>query len=334
MNQATPQETELVLEWFETAEGRKYLKERLDKERLDIDHELMNRYELRSVISELDSDQLYKSIQLKIRKENRSVVKKSDWFGYGFKVAAAVLVIVTASLLSVTTYNLPETVSERRPVHFQTEDEQHREITLTDGSVVRLNSNSNMVISEDFMKGARAVTLTGEAYFDVAHNPEQPFIIHTNESVIEVLGTSFNVRSLPDQDNVQVAVVDGKVSFANRADGLDQTSVVLSKGEYGFMDIKKRTIIVDDLAVENYLAWKTGRFVFEEHTLQEVCTQLYNRLYGLECSYADEEIRQMKLTANFSNDSLEKTLSVIALSLNIEYEHEEEHVKWVYEKES
>ncbi len=173
--------------------------------------------------------------------------------------------------------------------------------------------------------------LKGEAFFDVARNPEQPFIIHANESDVEVLGTSFNVKSHPEQSNVQVAVVEGRVAFknVNNTPEAEALSVTLSKGQYGYMDIHKRTILVDDLAVENYLAWKNGRFEFEGLTLQQVCTQL-NRLYEIECSYSNKQIENLLLTASFSNESLEKTLEVIALSLDIEYDlkNNNETVNW------
>jgi ferric-dicitrate binding protein FerR (iron transport regulator) len=222
-----------------------------------------------------------------------------------------------------------EQVVEREPIHFQTNNEVNREITLSDGSVIRLNKNSEVIISENFMHGTREIELKGEAFFDVAHNPDQPFIIHANESDVEVLGTSFNVKSHPEDSNVQVAVVDGRVAFrnVNSTPESETLSVTLSKGQYGYMDIQKRTILVDDLAVENYLAWKSGRFEFENLTLQQVCTQL-NRLYDIECSYSDLGIQNLMLTASFSNESVEKTLEVISLSLDIEYEHTENSVHW------
>lgn len=325
-NQTTPEETERVLDWFETPEGKGYL-----QERLDIDYDLMGREELREMVPELDSGYLYKSIQDKIGPERKKVmIHKPDWVGHTFKAAATILVILTSTFFFLTTYENPsEQVVEREPIHFQTANEENREITLSDGSVIRLNHNSEVIISEDFMQGTREVELKGEAFFDVAHNPDQPFIIHANESDVEVLGTSFNVKSLPNQSNVQVAVVDGRVAFKNKnsTSNTEALSVTLSKGQYGYMDIQKRTILVDDLAVENYLAWKSGTFEFEDLTLQQVCTQL-SRLYGIECTYSDEQIQNLLLTASFSNESVEKTLEVIALSLDIEYEQNEESVHW------
>jgi ferric-dicitrate binding protein FerR (iron transport regulator) len=328
VNQTTPEETRRVLDWFETPEGKGYL-----HDRLNIDYELMDRKELREMVPNLESDELYQSIQDKIVPKRKKVIThKSDWVEHAFKAAAAILVILTASLFTFNQQRYAdEQVVEREPIHFQTNNEVNREITLSDGSVIRLNKNSEVIISEDIMHGTREIELKGEAFFDVAHNPDQPFIIHANHSTVQVLGTAFNVRSVPEEENVQVAVVEGRVSFTNKmaidTETQQENGVVLTKGQYAYMDIQNSRFQVDDVAVRNYLAWNSGTFEFEDLTLQQVCTQL-SRLYGLECTYSDEQIQNLLLTASFTNESVEKTLEVIALSLDIEYEHDEESVHW------
>lgn len=326
-NQATPDETRRVLVWFETAEGKKYL-----QKRLNVDFDLMDYQELKELVPELDSELLYSAIhQSIIKKNNVFSLRRRDWIGYSIKAAAAVLVIIIASLFSVLQeqYDAEQKIAEQQPIIFETQGEENRNITLADGTEINLNENSKIIVPPDYLKGPREITLSGEAYFDVEHNSDQPFIIHANESDVEVLGTSFNVKSLSEQTNIQVAVVEGRVAFknVNTTPENEALSVTLSKGQYGYMDIQKRTISVDDLPVENYIAWKSGQFVFEDLTLQQVCTQL-NRLYEIECSYANEEIQNLLLTASFSNESMDKTLEVIALSLDIEYENNEESVYW------
>lgn len=330
-NQTTPAESKAVLEWFETSEGKQAL-----KEWIEADEELMKRKDLGASIPELDSDKLFFSIQEEIKKKRRIYnLRKTDWIGYSVKAAAVVLVVLTAALFSITQEkDAVEQITEREPVIFQTHEEQHREITLGDGTVIRLNENSEIILSEDFMKEDRELKLDGEAYFDVAHDTEKPFIINTGNSSIEVLGTSFNVKSDAGQKNVQVAVVEGRVSFSSvKGEEPERSSVVLSKGQFGYLDVEENSIVVDETAIDNYLAWKSGRFVFDELTLEKVCTQL-NRIYNLECGFENQEIRNLRLTANFSNESLEKTLSVIALSLRIEFKKDEDQVTWFKEIKS
>ena len=328
-NQVTPEEARKVLEWFETPEGQKYL-----QERMDIDFALMEREELKPFVPELDSDQLYKSINKRINRMPFAGKRKSDWLSPVLKAAAMIAVILTTAIFYFTqTVDVVDEITEAVPVVFQTDDVQQSIITLRDGSVVRLNHESELVVANNFLEGTREVTLTGEAYFEIKHDAEQPFIIHANQSSVEVLGTAFNVRSFTNTNNVQVTVVDGKVSFANKIHNEKELSVVLSKGQYGYLDIEEQTIAVDEVAIENYLAWKSGRLVFDELTLSQVCTQLH-RLYQVDCSYENEEIKDLQLTANFSNDSLEKTLSVISLTLKVDYNIENEQVHWVQKTES
>lgn len=330
-NQATPQETKKILEWFETPEGQNYL-----HERIEADFNLVDREELKPFVPELGSDQLYESIKKRININKKPLADKrtSDWLSPVLKVAAVFAVILTTSIFySTQTVDVIDEIIESEPVVFQTDDIRQSIITLRDGSVVRLNHNSELVVSENFLDGTREVSLKGEAYFEIEHDSDQPFIIYAKQSSLEVLGTAFNVRSLTNTNNVQVAVVDGSVSFTNESDEEKRQSVVLSKGQFGYLDVGKEIIEVDDIAVENYLAWKNGRLVFEELTLTQVCTQL-NRLYQIECSYENEEVIGLQFTANFSNDSLEKTLSVISLTLNLDYRKSENQVFWSHKDDS
>jgi len=326
-NQANHAEAQKVLEWFETHEGEQYLKEIIER-----DKNLMENNSLRKMVPDLDSDKLYTSIQLSIQKrKNIFSLRRTDWLGYTVKAAAAVLVILTASLFTITHQQyVAQQVVDPEPVVFQTEEDEHRTITMGDGTVIRMNSNSKLVVSPGFMKGTREITLVGEAYFDVEHNPDRPFIIYANQSTVEVLGTAFNLRSVENQKNVQVAVLEGRVAFRGAKIGADsgELSVILSKNQYGYLDLENRSMKVDDKAVKNYLAWKSRRFNFEELSLENVCIQL-NRMYGTKCSFEDSEIRSLKLTANFTNESLEKSLNVIGMTLGVEYELRNDHVKWV-----
>lgn len=328
-NQTTPEETRAVLDWFQTAEGIRYI-----ERQLDVNADFLDREELKNLVPDLDSDMLYNSIQTEIRNTPGLLsLHRSGWIGYAMKVAAAVLVMITASVFALTYEKHADDsqLVQREPIVFQTQDEENRNIILVDGTNISLNSNSKVTISSDYLQGSREIDLVGEAYFDVAHNPDEPFIIHANQSSVEVLGTAFNVRSHPGQDNVQVAVVNGRVVFQNTVDlgngSTEELSVTLSKGQYGYMDLTRRTILVDGLAIENYLAWKDGRFAFEGLTLSQVCVQL-ERIYEINCSFENNSIGDLKLTSNFTNESPDKTLDVIALSLGVEYSTENGQTYW------
>jgi transmembrane sensor len=323
-NQVSNLDVNEVLEWFETSEGREYLNNKLDS-----DKNLMSKKELKELAYEFDSEKLYRSIQEKIRYRRDLKKKRWDWVSNMVKVAAVIAVIITSSLLVIKhETDLEEHYAEQieEPIFFQTGHDQHREITLADGTMIRLNGNSELMVSGNYMQDTREITLAGEAYFDVAHDPDRKFIIHANQSAIEVLGTAFNVRSYSGDNNVQVAVIDGTVSFRNISN--ENAQVLLNKGDFAYMDVNKTAISVDNVAVENYLSWKSGRLVFQDLSLNQVCNQL-GRLYNVVCEYENENIKQYHVTARFSDESLEKALEVLALTLKIGYEKEGNKVKWI-----
>jgi len=324
----TVEETEQVLKWFDTPEGEKFLEESLNSDAGQFADETRD---LGSDYPEPDSDQLLNAIHLIIRKQECRNKRKRHIIYPVFKAAAVVLVILTASYFYQFAYQSPETeIVEAVPIHYTTSDDEQRDITLGDGSTIRLNNNSEVWISGDYMSGAREIELQGEAFFEVMHDPEKPFIVYANESAVEVLGTSFNVKSYRTGDNIQVAVTEGRVSFRSNAPAGDQT-VILDGGQYGFLDLSNNEISVEDFAIENYLAWMNGRLVFEDLSLDKVCLQL-NRLYQINCSFENDALTGLKLTATFSGDSLERTLSVISLSLDIRYRLDNGEVAWIDER--
>lgn len=323
-NQISNHDGVSVMEWFETEEGQDFLKNRLDSDKC-----LMSNKELAELVYEVESEKIYKSIQEKIT--TRQVVRKKRWdvVSYMMKIAAVIAVIATSSLLVIKhEADLQQHHAELvgKSNYYQTDHDQHMEITLSDGSMIRLNSNSELIVPGNFMRNNREVTLIGEAYFDVNHNPDRKFIIHVNQSDIEVLGTAFNVRSYSGEKNVQVAVMNGTVSFRNLS--LEDDHVLLNEGDYAYLDIDKKLISVDNIAVGNYLAWKNGRLVFEDMSLNLVCNQL-GRLYDITCHYKNENIREYHVTARFSDESLEKALDVIALTLKIGYEMDGDKIIWI-----
>jgi ferric-dicitrate binding protein FerR (iron transport regulator) len=114
----------------------------------------------------------------------------------------------------------PEAPQERLIVS----NETTVEITLPDSSRVTLNANSQLSYLEDFAE--RKVRLSGEAFFDVARDTNRPFEIFTGETITRVLGTSFNVRAYPEEDNVEVMVQSGKVEFGEEEDEADRLILI------------------------------------------------------------------------------------------------------------
>ena len=163
-------------------------------------------------------------------------------------------------------------------------------ITLQDGTVVYLNSVSELRYPVCFAGNERRVFLCGEAYFDVVKDTTRPFVVETGSSEIEVLGTSFNVCSY-DREGIQTTLVEGAVRFS-----IGKQTVVLAPGEQGVLSVsgqlEKRKV-----DVYPYVAWKEGKFVFRKQPLEQVMRTIA-RWYDVEVFFADEAVKSILFSGN------------------------------------
>ena len=158
---------------------------------------------------------------------------------FNITAAAAVLLVFffAGRFLLNTSGNVTVSAIEQK-----TANGQQREIKLSDGTVVRLNAGSTITYPKTFSDTLREVTLSGEAFFSVAKNPKCPFIIHTGEIITRVLGTSFNVRAYPENEDVQIAVVEGKVAVNKKqAVASEEKGVCLTVNEMVFPENRRGT---------------------------------------------------------------------------------------------
>ena len=330
-NQCTTDEANQVLQWLDTSKGKEYLSEKMEDDLLSFDespktdeHEAELGHSLKSFEPDHNFSEILSTITL--HEQAEVVRRRKEYIAPLLKIAAGFLVIAMTSLFVYTseTYTameevIPETV-------LATNADEQREVTLGDGTVIHLNKQSTVTLSGDYMESERKVYLEGEAYFEVAHHASRPFIIQTDYSEITVLGTSFNVKTDPEAGLIEVAVLDGSVSFKDtRVDGSEQ--VVLLKGEYAYLDLFSQQIVTENFGVVNYLAWKNGEFRFDQLSLDQVCLQL-SRFYDVICEFENENLKARRLTANFPNDDLENIFAVIASSLHLGFEADGNRVNW------
>ncbi len=161
-------------------------------------------------------------------------------------------------------------------------------ITLADGTRVWLNSQTKLRFPVKFFGDERKVFLEGEAYFQVAHNKNKPFRVVAQGQTIEVLGTGFNVSSYKDDGEIFTTLVEGKVKVLTG----ENKSLQLSPGEQSVFDVKSKGIEKRKVDVMQYVAWKDGKFVFEEQTLEQIMEKL-SRWYDVNVFYQNHEVKSM-----------------------------------------
>jgi transmembrane sensor len=149
-------------------------------------------------------------------------------------------------------------------------------LVLEDNSYVYLNSGSSIKLPTRFA-GERRVELNGEAYFEVSHDNKKPFIVHTQDQNIRVLGTKFNVKAYSDEP-VATTLADGKV----RVTGTGKQEAILTPGKQAISENNKLT--VREVNVGDYIGWKDNQFVFHRMSLAEIMKQL-ERWYDIKVDY-------------------------------------------------
>jgi transmembrane sensor len=183
------------------------------------------------------------------------------------------------------------------------------QLALYDGSKVDLNKNTQLKYPKRFKSTSREVYLKGEGFFNIYRNPQKPFIIHTSNTIIKVLGTSFDVNANSD-GNVDVIVNSGIVSLKSK---YSKQEVILNKDEKGTYLAKNSQIIKSVNSDQNYLSWKTKKFIFRECNLGEVFDKL-EKVYDIQIILKDSGIRNYKLTATYEKHEAIDIMKMICLT--------------------
>lgn len=215
--------------------------------------------------------------------------------------AAVVLIVLSGILLYWNT-----------PVKYETLA-QSEIVKLPDHSVITLNNNSTLSYSRSFNKKERVVNLKGEGFFDVAKNPEKPFLIHVEDVDVMVLGTSFNVRSTKALTEVSVEtgvvrVTQGKEIYTLRAND----KLVISK--------TGKQAMVGKIENKLYQYYRTNVFVCDSTPLPELIECLSNA-YGVNIKVENPLLTRQHLTSKYpKTDSVQNILEKVALTLSARLE--------------
>lgn len=229
------------------------------------------------------------------------------------KYAASVILIVGISFFTYYFVTSDKTVE----IAAKSEIIEH---TLPDGSVVTLNNESALSYSKNFKGNTRNVQFSGEAYFDIAKDPNKPFVIHANGSEIKVLGTEFNVRI--KSAHTEVTVTEGKVSLT---DNSDKESIILIAGEKG--EIHNGTVIRSKNNDRNFLSWKTKELYFEQgEILKDVISDL-ERTYKVNIEFSDDIGSRMISKHEFTEkDTLDFILDLFGTLHDFSYKKENDKI--------
>jgi ferric-dicitrate binding protein FerR (iron transport regulator) len=190
-------------------------------------------------------------------------------------------------------------------------------VQLSDGTEVNLNYGSKIKYPRNFGK-TRDVTLSGEGYFDVAHNPDIPFIVKTGKLNIKALGTKFNVRAYPGGNITETTLIEGKVVIEKTIQGEKNQSVgTMVPGQHVAYNLNSGKVTSFKGNVDKYIAWKDGKLVFDNESITEIAEKL-GRMFNVEFEIADD-VKDFSYTVTFFNDPLDLILDLMTETGPITY---------------
>lgn len=167
------------------------------------------------------------------------------------------------------------------------------QLTLPDGSKVWLNSGSTLIYPAVFVEQRRAVTLIGEAYFEVAHNNEQPFIVKALDNEIEVTGTHFNISAYEEEKQVKTTLVEGGVVVSKK-----NARIALTPGQQAVSRLESEDIHRFDIDPFYALGWLKGYFVFEDQDIRTIMNDIA-RWYNVDIQYEGEPNKFKKIGGTY-----------------------------------
>lgn len=184
-------------------------------------------------------------------------------------------------------------------------------LVLADGSKVWLNASSSITFPTSFFGSDRKVSITGEVYFEIAHNEKMPFIVQKGELSVQVYGTHFNMNTYDDESTINVTLLEGSVKVTK-----GNSSSFIKPGQQVQVQ-RGNLIVVNNVDLENIMAWKNGLFHFEGTDIESLMRQL-SRWYDIEIVY-DKKVNDVFYAEIPSNTMLSNVLKVLELTGKVHF---------------
>lgn len=184
-------------------------------------------------------------------------------------------------------------------------------VTLSDGTTVLANANSQLHYPEQFSGNERKVRLEGEAFFDVAKDPSKAFIIQMEGASVRVLGTSFNLRTFDNE--IELTVRSGKVEFSPDN---GSKSWQLTKGHQLIYDKSSKEVRLEKDEQLNALAWKSGSLKFIDTRIEEIIRYM-EHYYGVDIAVKNAKLQNCRFNVNYDQTPLTEALEVLSATYDL-----------------
>lgn len=280
----------------------------------------------REAASVYDKDKAFENFRNRVesQKEIQSTSRRGFSLSALWRYAAVVAIIIAVGCISYWQgeVNVKDTfadISVEAPLGSKTK------LYLPDGTLVWLNAGSRMTYSQGFGVDNRKVELEGEGYFEVKRNEKIPFFVKTKDLQLQVLGTKFNFRDYPEDHEVVVSLLEGKVGLNNLL--REEKEVVLSPDERAVLNKANGLLTVESVTASNASQWTDGYLFFDEELLPDIAKEL-ERSYNVKIHIANDSLKTFRFYGNFvrREQNIQEVLEALASTEKMQYKIEERNI--------
>ena len=260
----------------------------------------------------VESQKMIAQIKMRINRSRISVLKQN---ARQFLPYAAMLAVVLACAWYISSIHKTEVSSPETAITtcttVITENGQRSRVVLPDRSIVWLNSGTVLSYPNNFSGQNRKVNLQGQAFFQVAHNGNQPFLVQAHGLVVTVLGTRFDVNAFPETGEIAIVLESGKVELTHRE--FDSFRYTMNPGELAAYNLTGNSVKVSKTNVSVYSSWKDGKLIFRNSSMKDVIEKL-RRWYNVNIEVTDPEVYNSIFTGTIQNESYEEIFRLIEIA--------------------
>ena len=305
-----PEEKWIINQWFNTVEGEAFLSKEMKQ---DID-QMINDGDI-PVNHPVPSAKMKYVLMREIHKQKRLRLY--------LKIAAVIVPLFICS-----TFYWLNIKDQQAVIHYNEISSLRGEIKkveLDDYTNVWLNAESKIYVPENFNVRERSLKLEGEAYFEVAKNPDKPFHVYVEGLDIEVVGTSFNVKAYPENEKIETTLDEGRINV-NIA--VFPTPVQIYPGEKILFETSTQLYQIEKMGDSKKIGlWRDNQLYFDDTPLQEI-VQVLTRKYNVRFDIEDKDLGTLKYTICFKNETIHEIIQSLKLITPIptEWEIEGSHI--------
>ncbi len=347
---ASPEEAGLLLGWLKS-----------NKQNMDLFIEMKDLWGKSGLLNKNDLETELALQRFKNRLESKYRVTNNSRIVYKKlrDIAAILIIAILSGILLYTTLSKRAGILQMNFTETIIPFGQKGQVILSDGTKVSLNSGSKIKYPSNFNRNTREVFLEGEAYFEVSHDKNKPFLVHSGKLTVKVLGTSFNIKSYPNEKRIETTLVTGSIKILETNENRNIEVTTLKPNEQAIYNTVSGKISIKQFQtdkkeikltapqkqfdkkiqseeklipqVETVIMWKEQKLIFVDETLEQMVQKL-TRWYGKKVLIESESLKNNKYSGKFIyNETIYQVLEVISLTTNLTY-YEKNHEIYIKTK--